>query len=285
MKINFNIEDSTKDVCIRAVIPGKDKGIFGHLRLRKNRSVPLDKTSKVFDDICPSKKPKVSKVLNCYEPTSKYDQCHSVTELNSKKKRNLLPSFNYHTAKIIMIREPFQFKISLDEAEFKENAIPCRAAIMKSSEGSFPKNARILSLPTDASVTIVLLTNFSKEPHPMHSHGHHFEVLEIIAPDEVKEDCPFLDVNTAFSKPIKELMKRPEQGVLKDTVLLPPCGAVAVRLNSDNPGVWIFHCHIMSHLHNGFAFALNDHDYIFSQTDFPSDYPSCHSCDQIKPKD
>ena len=118
------------------------------------------------------------------------------------------------------------------------------------------------------------------EQHPMHSHGHHYEVLEIYAPTNASEGCPFPYVNTAFSMPIKKLMKRPKQGVLKDTVLLPPCGAVAVRLNSDNPGVWFFHCHIDYHLHHGLAFLLNEDGYMFSKTasDFAPDYPSCHVC-------
>ncbi|CEJ82391.1 hypothetical protein VHEMI02457 [[Torrubiella] hemipterigena] len=36
-----------------------------------------------------------------------------------------------------------------------------------------------------------------------------------------------------------------------DTVVLPPHGNLVIRFVADNPGVWIFHCHIDWHLSSG----------------------------------
>ena len=79
-------------------------------------------------------------------------------------------------------------------------------------------------------------------------------------------------------------MKRQKQGVLKDTVILPAGGAVALRINSDNPGVWFFHCHIHIHLLSGLAFVLNEGNFMHSQItqELPVDYPSCEFSGNIQ---
>jgi multicopper oxidase len=60
--------------------------------------------------------------------------------------------------------------------------------------------------------------------HPMHLHGHTFQVRQPIAP-----------------------------GARKDTVLVPPKQTVEVDFDTDNPGRWIVHCHNDYHLDNGMA--------------------------------
>jgi len=42
----------------------------------------------------------------------------------------------------------------------------------------------------------------------------------------------------------------------RDTVNLPGNGFVVLAFETDNPGVWILHCHIEWHLHNGFAMSM-----------------------------
>jgi multicopper oxidase len=60
--------------------------------------------------------------------------------------------------------------------------------------------------------------------HPMHLHGHTFQVREPTGP-----------------------------GARKDTVLVPPKQTVEVDFDTDNPGRWIVHCHNDYHLDNGMA--------------------------------
>jgi len=61
--------------------------------------------------------------------------------------------------------------------------------------------------------------NNSMMPHPMHLHGHFFEVGQT--------------------------------GVRKDTVLVPSHGLVSVRFVADNPGGWMHHCHNIYHAEAG----------------------------------
>ena len=66
--------------------------------------------------------------------------------------------------------------------------------------------------------------------HPMHLHGHTFQVVEING--------------------------RPLQGPLRDTVLVPGNATVTVVFDTNNPGLWFVHCHIMWHLEAGMAALL-----------------------------
>lgn len=69
------------------------------------------------------------------------------------------------------------------------------------------------------------MTNRTMMSHPMHLHGHRFQVVEI---DGKRFD-----------------------GALRDTVLVPPGKRVVVAFDADNPGHWAFHCHLLYHAEAG----------------------------------
>jgi FtsP/CotA-like multicopper oxidase with cupredoxin domain len=71
----------------------------------------------------------------------------------------------------------------------------------------------------------IALDNMSMMAHPMHLHGHHFQVVGI---------------NGA-----------PIAGAVRDTVLVPPMGRVSIAFDADNPGRWPFHCHHLYHMATG----------------------------------
>ncbi len=48
----------------------------------------------------------------------------------------------------------------------------------------------------------------------------------------------------------------------RDTVLLQPNGNLVLRFRSDNPGVWMFHCHIEWHLAQGLIMTLVEVSFI-----------------------
>jgi FtsP/CotA-like multicopper oxidase with cupredoxin domain len=64
--------------------------------------------------------------------------------------------------------------------------------------------------------------NRSMMPHPMHLHGHFFQV----------------ENGTG-------------RGPLKDTVIVDPMQNLAIDWISDNPGAWAFHCHNLYHQESG----------------------------------
>lgn len=76
-------------------------------------------------------------------------------------------------------------------------------------------------------VTCILdLRNETAWPHPMHLHGHSFRVLTRNgAPTQRRE--------------------------WQDTVLMAPRERVEIAFLADNPGDWMFHCHILEHMAAG----------------------------------
>jgi len=71
-------------------------------------------------------------------------------------------------------------------------------------------------------------TNQTMMPHPMHLHGHFFQ----------------LDTGTG-------------RGPMKDTVLLDPMQKMKITWVSDNPGLWAFHCHNVYHQAVGMMRVVN----------------------------
>lgn len=69
------------------------------------------------------------------------------------------------------------------------------------------------------------LANMSMMAHPMHLHGHAFQVVSVNG---------------------KTL-----GGAVRDTVLLPPMARVTVTFDADNPGRWPLHCHHLYHMATG----------------------------------
>lgn len=69
------------------------------------------------------------------------------------------------------------------------------------------------------------MRNTTMMAHPMHLHGHSFQVTEING--------------QAFA------------GAVRDVVLVPPRATVKVVFDADNPGLWAYHCHNLYHMAAG----------------------------------
>jgi FtsP/CotA-like multicopper oxidase with cupredoxin domain len=72
---------------------------------------------------------------------------------------------------------------------------------------------------------VIDMVNDSMMAHPMHLHGHHFQVVGING--------------RSFS------------GAMRDTVLVPIGGKVSIAFDADNSGRWPFHCHNLLHMATG----------------------------------
>jgi CopA family copper-resistance protein len=96
-----------------------------------------------------------------------------------------------------------RFMWSIDGEKFSENPEPIR----------FERNERVR----------ITMVNDSMMTHPMHLHGHFFEVVN----------------GHGAHQPMKH------------TVMVLPGGKVSVDLTADAPGDWAFHCHMLYHMHAG----------------------------------
>lgn len=71
----------------------------------------------------------------------------------------------------------------------------------------------------------LIFKNKTAMSHPMHFHGHVFQITSI---DGKKID-----------------------GAVRDTVLVMPNSTISAQFDANNPGVWPLHCHILYHLEAG----------------------------------
>ena len=70
------------------------------------------------------------------------------------------------------------------------------------------------------------LVNRSAFEHPIHLHGHSFEVIR----NDGGPESP---------------------GAIRDTILVGPQESAQIAFVADNPGLWMFHCHILEHQETG----------------------------------
>ena len=70
------------------------------------------------------------------------------------------------------------------------------------------------------------LVNRSAFEHPIHLHGHSFEVIR----NDSGPESP---------------------GAIRDTILVGPQESAQIAFVADNPGLWMFHCHILEHQETG----------------------------------
>lgn len=108
---------------------------------------------------------------------------------------------------------------------------------------TFPETEPIKVKKGD-TVKVRLVNNSKTEDHPMHLHGHFFQVL---------------------SKNGKPLGGSP---IIKDTLNLQPGEEYVVAFEANNEGNWMFHCHDLHHASAGMVTELKYTDY---KTDFVAD--------------
>lgn len=81
----------------------------------------------------------------------------------------------------------------------------------------------------------LVMRNESMMAHPMHLHGHSFQVTEI--------------------------NDRKLAGAMRDCILVPPRTTVKVAFDADNPGIWAYHCHNLYHMAAGMFTTLVYRDF------------------------
>ncbi|RKF58621.1 Iron transport multicopper oxidase FET3 [Golovinomyces cichoracearum] len=86
----------------------------------------------------------------------------------------------------------------------------------------------------------IVVNNLDSGKHPFHLHGHNFQTIARSG-----------DRGGKFNSQISQDTKYPLIPMRRDTVLVPPEGYIVLRFRTDNPGVWLFHCHIEWHIEQG----------------------------------
>lgn len=84
--------------------------------------------------------------------------------------------------------------------------------------------------------------------HPFHLHGHNFQVVHRSAANSVGR-------GNSYDQSLKE-DNFPRTPIRRDTALLENGGLMILRFRADNPGVWLFHCHMEWHVETGLVTTM-----------------------------
>ncbi|TDZ34291.1 Iron transport multicopper oxidase FET3 [Colletotrichum spinosum] len=86
----------------------------------------------------------------------------------------------------------------------------------------------------------IVVNNLDTGRHPFHLHGHHFQALY-----RGKESSGTFENANVTSVDFPQVPMR------RDTLVIWPEGNIVLRFRADNPGIWLFHCHIEWHVTSG----------------------------------
>ncbi|XP_014230420.1 laccase-1-like [Trichogramma pretiosum] len=147
----------------------------------------------------------------------------------------------------------------------------CNSSTVEGCETDYCKCSHVLQVKLGSVVELILVDEGVPYDanHPFHLHGHDFRVLAMerlasnVTVDQVKRHDAEGRIKRKF-----------DRAPIKDTVTVPDGGYTVIRFHADNPGYWLFHCHIEFHSEVGMAlvFKIGEHE------DFapvPVNFPRC----------
>jgi len=97
--------------------------------------------------------------------------------------------------------------------------------------GTYGESTQTFVLERGQVVEVIVQNNHMLN-HPVHLHGHNFQITH-------RSGGGINDTHVA-QNPLR-----------RDTIVVNGLGALKFRFRADNPGVWIFHCHMEWHAHSG----------------------------------
>ncbi|MFU1796053.1 multicopper oxidase family protein [Paenibacillus azoreducens] len=157
-----------------------------------------------------------------------------------------LPQFD-----LIKYGKQAESKFSLNQT-FDHDVLLNLNTEMKNGEMVYTINGKVfpdtdpIKVNKGEKVKVTLVNRSKTDDHPMHLHGHFFQVL---------------------SKSGQPLDGTP---VIKDTLNVKPGEEYVVAFEADNPGDWMFHCHDLHHASAGMVTDVKYSDYQSNYTPDPS---------------
>ncbi|XP_034660830.1 putative laccase-11 [Drosophila subobscura] len=110
----------------------------------------------------------------------------------------------------------------------------------------------VIRMPAYRPIEMVV-ANYMTNTHPYHIHGNSFRLVGqgVVGNIDDLRNIQYLDRQG-------RLPRLPDHyhAVLKDSVQIPGLGFIIVRFISDNPGFWLYHCHVEAHAVQGMMAVL-----------------------------
>lgn len=97
----------------------------------------------------------------------------------------------------------------------------------------------LVNVPNGEQMVYIIIESPIPLPHPIHLHGHDFWILG--------------EGRGTYTSDTPLNLSNPPR---RDTALMPAAGYLVLAFVTDNPGVWLMHCHIGWHSSMGFALQI-----------------------------
>nr|ACU52699.1 putative laccase 5 [Agaricus bisporus var. bisporus] len=138
---------------------------------------------------------------------------------------------------------PFTIKLnsgqwSFNDTPFVPTPVPVLLQILSGATdpAELLPEGTIYRVERNQTIQLDIQAGPAGNPHPLHLHGHEFWVVKSAGSAEYNFDNPVIRDTVSAGN---------NQGDL-----------VSIRFTTDNPGPWIFHCHIDFHLRDGLAIVF-----------------------------
>ncbi|XP_015120774.1 L-ascorbate oxidase-like [Diachasma alloeum] len=201
-----------------------------------------------------------------------YDKDNPIFNVKDHKVRLLTPQLNHISMKFTNFPLLSQ-RGSISPGQF------CNSSTMGDCKNKYCACTHVLQVDLGSVVELVLVDEGVRlnVNHPFHLHGTAFRVIamgqigENVTVDEIKK----LDATGQIKRQL-------ENTPLKDTVTVPRGGYTIIRFYADNPGYWLFHCHIEFHMEMGMAviFKVGEHEEMLP---VPDNFPACGDWKPMSP--
>ncbi|XP_025992935.1 laccase-1 isoform X1 [Solenopsis invicta] len=147
----------------------------------------------------------------------------------------------------------------------------CNSSTVEGCEKDHCACTHVLQVKLNSVVELVLIDEGVPYDanHPFHLHGYQFRV---VAMEKIGRNATVAEVRELDRLGL--IRRKLKRAPLKDTVTVPDGGYTIVRFYADNPGYWLFHCHIEFHAEIGMALIFKvgeDRD----MPPVPNDFPRC----------
>ncbi|XP_008204291.1 L-ascorbate oxidase [Nasonia vitripennis] len=161
----------------------------------------------------------------------------------------------------------------MSQTELIDSSAFCNASTVEGCETDYCTCPHVLQVKLNSVVELVLVDEGLPYDanHPFHLHGHDFRV---VAMERLAKNVTLEDVRRADRE--GRIQRKLDRAPIKDTVTVPDGGYTVIRFVADNPGYWLFHCHIEFHSEVGMSlvFKIGEHE------DFapvPQGFPRCNN--------
>ncbi|KAF5355015.1 hypothetical protein D9756_005710 [Leucocoprinus leucothites] len=134
--------------------------------------------------------------------------------------------------------DPAVVKYNVNGAVFEPPTVPVLLQILsgaRNAQDLLPSGG-VITVPKDKVIQINVPSGLIGGPHPFHMHGHDFSVVKVADAGHFN----FLD-------PVRRDVTN--MGETEGDF-------ISIRFKTDNPGPWIFHCHVDFHLAAGLAIVF-----------------------------